>query len=65
MKRPGDTKPRPPGGGAAGRAHQFEVERGAENETSKDDDKKDPTEDSEKSPSKKKGKKGTRPAKSK
>ena len=27
MKRPGDTRQRPPGGGAAGRAQQFENER--------------------------------------
>lgn len=36
MKRPGDTKRRPPGGGAAGRAQQFDVERGADKPESSD-----------------------------
>ena len=34
MKRPGVTKPRPPGGGAAGRAQQFEAQRSPAKEVS-------------------------------
>ena len=41
MRRPGDTKQRPPGGGAAGRAKQFESERGAGDEPCSEEDEKE------------------------
>jgi hypothetical protein len=40
MKRPGDTRQRPPGGGAAGRAQQFDTERRPAGDPSKQPDEK-------------------------
>jgi len=42
MKRPGDTRQRPPGGGAAGRAQQFETERQPAVGDSKQSNEKEP-----------------------
>jgi hypothetical protein len=41
MKRPGDTRQRPPGGGAAGRAQQFDTERKPAADDSKQSDQKE------------------------
>jgi hypothetical protein len=46
MKRPGDTRQRPPGGGAAGRAQQFDTERQPAGQDPKQSEEKETEESS-------------------
>jgi hypothetical protein len=65
MKKPGDRKHRPPGGGAAGRAHQFELERETDSKSSATEDDENSTVHPKDGPKKKGTKKRKRSPKSK